>query len=50
MDPNAKISRKTLKDTQSALDNHRIKILSFIYHRYISKTGVNFNDFISSYK
>ena len=50
MEPNAKISRKTLNDTQAAIDNHRTKILSFIYYRYIVKTGVDFESFISSYK
>ena len=50
MEPNAKISRKTLKSTQSTIDNHRIKILSFIYYRYIEKTGLDFDTFISEYK
>ena len=50
MEPNAKISRKTLNDTQAAIDNHRTKILSFIYYRYVAKTGVDFESFISSYK
>lgn len=50
MEPHCKISRKTFKSLDKSLDTHRIKILSFIYHKYISKTGITYDAFIKDYK
>ena len=50
MEPHCKISQKTLKNLETSINTHRVKILSFIYHRYISKTGVSYEAFIKDYK
>ena len=50
METKAKISKETINSSQKAIDNHRMKILCFIYYRYISKIGIDFESFISSYK
>lgn len=50
MDPNCKISQTTLKNIDTSMKTHRLKILSFIYHRYISERGISYDTFINDYK